>query len=62
VKALGIYSVGARGAAFLEPAREGLAPASDPGDRRFEEWFLGPRKGARRDREGGSSPTDPATP
>jgi hypothetical protein len=62
VKALGIYSVGARGAAFLEPAREGLAPASDPGDRRFEEWFLGPRKGARRDPEGGSSPTDPATP
>jgi hypothetical protein len=62
VKALAIYSVGARGAAFLEPAREGLAPASDPGDRRFEEYFLGPRKGARRDREGGSSPTDPATP
>ncbi len=53
VKALGIYAVGRqRGAAFLEPAREGLAVAAEEGDRRFEEYFLGPRKGTRRDREG----------
>ncbi len=55
VNALGIYGVGRqRGVAFLEPARDGLAPASDDGDRRFEEYFLGPRKG-RREREGGPS-------
>lgn len=61
VKALGIYTVGRqRGVAFLEPAREGLAPAAEEGDRRFEEYFLGPRKGARRDPEGGpTSSTDP---
>lgn len=47
VRALAVHTVGrARGVALLEPAREGLAPAADEGDRRFEEWFLGPRKGA----------------
>lgn len=50
VRALAIYTVGrARGVGFLEPAREGLAPGAEEGDRRFEEYFLGPRKGARRD-------------
>jgi len=53
VKALGIYSVARqRGVAFLEPAREGLAPGAEEGDLRFEEYFLGPRKGVRRDGEG----------
>lgn len=53
VKALGIYLVGRqRGVGFLEPAREGLGVAAEEGDRRFEEYFLGPRKGARPDREG----------
>jgi hypothetical protein len=52
VKALAIYTVGRqRGVAFLEPAREGLGLTADEGDRRFEEYFLGPRKGARRDGE-----------
>jgi hypothetical protein len=60
VKALGIYLVGRhRGVAFLEPARDGLVPSAEEGDRRFEEYFLGPRKGVRRDEEGGSSPADP---
>lgn len=61
VKALGIYTVGRqRGVAHLEPAREGLAPAAEEGDRRFEEYFLGPRQGARRDREEGPpSPKEP---
>jgi hypothetical protein len=50
VKALAIYTVGRpRGVAFLEPARDGLAPAGDEGDRRFDEYFLGPRKGVRRE-------------
>lgn len=53
VKALGIYTVGRqRGVAFLEPAREGLAPGVEEADRRFEEYFLGPRKGVHRDGEG----------
>jgi hypothetical protein len=52
VKALAVYTVGRqRGVAFLEPAREGLGLTADEGDRRFEEYFLGPRKGARRDGE-----------
>jgi hypothetical protein len=52
VNALDVYSVGRqRGVAFLEPAREGLGLTADEGDRRFEEYFLGPRKGARRDGE-----------
>ncbi|HEY6001507.1 MAG TPA: hypothetical protein VIV57_01455 [Anaeromyxobacter sp.] len=52
VKALAVYMVGRqRGVAFLEPAREGLGLTLDDGDRRFEEYFLGPRKGARRDGE-----------
>ncbi|HEY6100525.1 MAG TPA: hypothetical protein VIW03_13905 [Anaeromyxobacter sp.] len=50
VKALGVYLVGRqRGIAFLEPARDGLGLTADEGDRRFEEYFLGPRKGARSD-------------
>ncbi len=50
VRALGIYTVGrARGVGFLEPARDGLAPAGDEGDGRFDEYVLGPRKGVRRD-------------
>jgi hypothetical protein len=50
VKALAIYTVGrARGVAFLEPARDGLAAGADDGDHRFEEYFLGPRKGVRRE-------------
>lgn len=53
VKALSIYTVGRqRGVTLLEPAREGLALTAEEGDRRFEEWFLGPRKGARRGGEG----------
>ncbi len=53
VKALGIYLVGRqRGVSFLEPAREGLGLRAEEADRRFEEYFLGPRKGARPDREG----------
>jgi hypothetical protein len=50
VRALGIYTVGRpRGVAFLEPARAGLAPGAEEADRRLEEYFLGPRKGVRRD-------------
>ncbi len=61
VKALAIYTVGrARGVAFLEPAREGLAPGAEEGDRRFEEYFLGPRKGVRR--EEGEPPSGTGTP
>lgn len=49
VKALGIYTVGRqRGIQLLEPAREGLGLAAVEDDRRFDEYFLGPRKGARR--------------
>ncbi len=63
VTELAIYTVGRqRGVAFLEPARDGLGVGPDDGDRRFEEYFLGPRKGARRDdQEGGPSRTDPTS-
>jgi hypothetical protein len=47
----------ARGVAFLEPAREGLLLSVDHGDRRFEDYFLGPRHGARR--EGEAIPASP---
>ncbi len=58
VRALAIYTVGrTRGVAFLEPAREGLVPDADEGDRRFEEYFLGPRKGGRSDEGEPSSGT-----
>jgi hypothetical protein len=58
VKALEVYTVSqARGVAFLEPAREGLPFSVDRGDRRFEDYFLGPRHGARR--EGEASPASP---
>lgn len=60
VKALGVYTVGRqRGIAFLEPAREGLGRTAEEGDRRFEEVLLGPRKGLRRDDDGGA-PSGPA--
>ncbi len=53
VKALGIYAVGRqRGVAALEPARDGVAPGPDAGDRRFDEYLLGRRNG-RRARKGG---------
>jgi hypothetical protein len=57
VKALAIYTVGRqRGVAFLEPAREGLAATAEEGDRRFDEYLLGPRRGAaRRAGEGGGA-------
>jgi hypothetical protein len=62
VKALGIYVVGRqRGVEFLEPARDGLGASADEGDRRFDEYFLGPRKGVRRDQEGGPPRTDPTS-
>ncbi len=52
VKPLEAYAVHrARGVGFLEPAREGLSLSVDGGDRRFEDWFLGPRRGARREGE-----------
>lgn len=54
VKALEIYAVGPqRGAAFLEPARDGLVRTVEEGDRRFEEYLLGPREGIR---PGGGGP------
>lgn len=61
VKALGIYSVSRqKGVAFLEPAREGLPLTVEEGDRRFEEYFLGPRRGAHED--GPAPAADPAKP
>jgi len=46
LRALGVYAVDRqRGVAFLEPAREGLVSTVEEGDRRFEEYFLGPRRG-----------------
>lgn len=59
VRSLGVYTVGRqRGIAFLEPAREGLGRTVEEGDRRFEEVLLGPRKGLRREGDGGG-PNDP---
>jgi hypothetical protein len=53
VKPLEVYAVNrARGVAFLEPAREELPLSVEQGDRRFDDYFLGPRRGARR--EGGA--------
>ncbi|HUL61387.1 MAG TPA: hypothetical protein VLU43_19070 [Anaeromyxobacteraceae bacterium] len=55
VEPLVVYAVGReRGVALLEPAREGLVGKVEEGDLRFEEWFLGPRKGVRP--PGGSPP------
>ncbi len=52
VKPLEVYTVTrARGVACRAPAREGLPLSVDHGDRRFEDYFLGPRHGARRDGE-----------
>jgi hypothetical protein len=46
LRALGAYVVDRqRGVAFLEPAREGLVTTVEEGDRRFEAYFLGARKG-----------------
>ncbi len=54
VRPLEVYTVSrARGVAFLEPAREGLPLSVDEGDRRFEEYFLGPRRSGRREGEAG---------
>lgn len=48
VRPLEVYLVNRlRGAAFLEAAREGLPVSVDEGDRRFEDYFLGPRQGPR---------------
>ncbi len=48
VRALAIYAVSRqRGVAFLEPAREGTAFSEEEGDRRFQGWFLGERRGRR---------------
>jgi len=48
VKALAIYTVGPqRGLTFLAPARDGLPRAVEEGDRRFEDYLLGPRQGTR---------------
>jgi hypothetical protein len=63
VKALSAYSVGPlRGVGFLEPAREGLAPTVQEGDRRFEEYLLGPRAGVRRGEGGPGTGDGPAKP
>lgn len=44
--ALEVYAVDRqRGVAFLEPARERRAASKEEGDRRFEEWLLGQRRG-----------------
>jgi len=52
VRPLEVYTVGrVRGVAYLEAAREGLRLSVDDGDRRFEDYFLGPRHGARREGE-----------
>jgi len=62
LKALAVYTVGpVRGVAFLEPAREGLAPTVQEGDRRFDEYLLGPRQGVRRGGEG-PGPAGAGTP
>lgn len=46
VKALAIYTVGLeRGIDFLEPSRDGLQATAEEGDRRLEEFLLGPSKG-----------------
>ncbi len=57
LRALDVLTAGPlRGVAALEPAREGLAPTVEEGDRRFEEFLLGPRKGVRRAGPGGGTP------
>lgn len=63
LQALAVYTVGPlRGVAFLEPAREGLAPTVQEGDRRFEEYLLGPRKGVRPAGPGGEGAGGATTP
>jgi hypothetical protein len=60
LQALAVYAVGPlRGVGFLEPAREGLAPTVEEGDRRFEAYLLGPRKGVRRGTGAGVGGEDP---
>lgn len=58
VEALEVYTVGqVRGVALLEPARDGLARSVEQGDRRFEDYFLGPRRTAPRDEEPDTIPS-----
>jgi hypothetical protein len=55
IKSLAIYSVSRqRGVGFLELARDGVVATEQEGDRRFEDYFLGPRKGLVRAAEPGS--------
>lgn len=62
LEVLSVYTVGPlRGVGFLEPARDGLAPQPEEGDRRFEAYLLGPRKGVRRADEP-SGPAGAGTP
>ena len=62
VHRLAVFTVGPqRGVAFLEPARDGLARTVEEGDRRFEEYLLGPRQGLRR-APGDGSPGGNAAP
>jgi hypothetical protein len=49
ITSLAIYSVSRqRGVGFLELARDGMVATEQEGDRRFEEYFLGQRKGRAR--------------
>jgi len=49
ITSLAIYSVSRqRGVGFLELARDGMVATEEEGDRRFEQYFLGPRKGRTR--------------
>jgi hypothetical protein len=58
VKPLEVFTVGrVRGVALLEPAREGLPVSLDHGDRRFDDYFLGPRRAG--PREGAAAPGAP---
>jgi hypothetical protein len=53
VRALEVHLVSRiRGAAFLGPARDGLPVTVEEGDRRFEDYFLGPRSGGRPEENG----------
>jgi hypothetical protein len=63
VRPLEVYTVGrVRGVAFLEQAREGLPLSVEHGDRRFEDYFLGLRRSARRDGEPGLAPLEVEEP
>lgn len=63
VQPLQVYTVGrVRGVSFLEQAREGLPLSVEQGDRRFEDYFLGPRRTTRREGEQGSAPPEVEEP